>query len=134
MRTGGSFRACPPRNRLRNLRAGLRPSPDGARRTKGHPSLNMTSYPVLWRELDDDGVYAGRLEFDAYGFALHGGAGGRHRREYVCDCDLEQVSRDYRSRIGPCRALQLATRDGRSLPLATLTGDGPPGEVAEALL
>jgi hypothetical protein len=94
----------------------------------------MTSYPVLWRELDDGGVYAGRLEFDAHGFALHGGAGDAHRREYVCDCDLEQVSRDFSSRIGPCRALQLATRDGRSLLLATLTGVGLLGEVHELLL
>jgi hypothetical protein len=83
----------------------------------------MASYPVIWRERGRDAATTGRLELgDGVGFSLHGGPRGEEVRAEILYDDLERVCRDHDSRIGSCQALQIDTRTGRSLLLATIGG------------
>lgn len=87
----------------------------------------MPSYAVLWKELGHDALQVGRLEFDAHGFALHSNT--RDARLFVSDGDLDEIERDRRTRIGPCEALRLSTRDGITLLVAALSGLGDLTEI-----
>jgi hypothetical protein len=91
----------------------------------------MASYAVLWKEQADDALQLGRLEFDAHGFALHGNT--RDARLFIADGDLDEIERDSTTRLGPCQALRLSTRDGITLLVAALSGLGVLTEIQQEI-